>query len=454
MAKKRRAGLYLRLSQDRSGESIGIDRQQELCEKLVADRGWTVADTYTDRDRSAYSGQRRPEYDRLLADVRAGTVTALVAVDQDRIARRLSELAPLLDLLREHDVPIVTTSGDLDSTTSDGRLKLHILGSVAEHESGKKSERLLRQREQAARLGSYHGGRRPYGYEADGVTARKDEAKVIRDAVRRFLAGQSLLSIAARLNERRVPTANGCEWRVSTLRMLMTSPRLAGRRTFRGKDVGPAQWPSIVAYEDHLRVRRLIADPRIVKRGRPPSRLLSSFVKCGLCGGVMHVSPNGDRGPRYSCTKNPGMDNCGHLVVTADPLEKLVETAVLHAIDTAPVHAQMARKPKKRDDHEDIAALEADLAALAEDHGAGRITRAEWLAARELLAARLDAAQQAVEPVQTVADLRGIGDRWSALDIEGKRRIIGLVVDSVVVHPAVPGRRYFDSDRIDVKWRA
>jgi len=166
------AAMYLRISQDRNGEGLAIERQRELLEKKAADLGWRIGIEIADRDISAYSRKRRPGWEQLLADLRAGVLDGVLAVDQDRLARRLSDLGRLLDVCEERKAPIVLLSGEIDTTTADGILKAQILGSVAENESRKKSERERRQRDQAAAQGRYQGGRRPFGYERDGVTIR------------------------------------------------------------------------------------------------------------------------------------------------------------------------------------------------------------------------------------------------------------------------------------------
>jgi site-specific DNA recombinase len=56
-----RAGLYCRISDDRAGGGLGIERQRKDCVRLAEKLGWRVIDTYTDNDISAYSGRRRPE---------------------------------------------------------------------------------------------------------------------------------------------------------------------------------------------------------------------------------------------------------------------------------------------------------------------------------------------------------------------------------------------------------
>ena len=66
------AAIYVRISQDRSGAGLGVERQEAECRELADRLGWTVADMYCDNDISAYSGRRRPDYESMLADVEAG----------------------------------------------------------------------------------------------------------------------------------------------------------------------------------------------------------------------------------------------------------------------------------------------------------------------------------------------------------------------------------------------
>src|SRR5437016_10371640 len=84
--------IYCRISQDRGGTELGVDRQEALCGKLAEDKGWTVAEVYVDNDLSAYSGRRRPRYEQMLADVEAGRRDGLLAGGPGRIVRRVGEV--------------------------------------------------------------------------------------------------------------------------------------------------------------------------------------------------------------------------------------------------------------------------------------------------------------------------------------------------------------------------
>ncbi len=74
-----RAAVYLRISSDPSGQRAGVQRQAAECGELIKARGWTLAATLEDNDKSAFSGRRREGYEALLAAVEAGSVDVVVA---------------------------------------------------------------------------------------------------------------------------------------------------------------------------------------------------------------------------------------------------------------------------------------------------------------------------------------------------------------------------------------
>lgn len=452
-----KAAIYCRLSQDRSGESLGIDRQEQLCRKLAADKGWTVGAVYVDRDISAYSGKRRPKYDQMLDDIKNGVRDAVLVVDQDRLTRTPRELESFIDLADGNGTALATVSGEVDLSTSDGRFRARIMGTVARQESEKKSERLKRQRDQAARLGQYQGGKRPYGYESDGITVRKSEAKLIREAVRRVLAGESLRRIAIDWNDRGIPAAAGGRWVVTSLRSMLTGPRLAGLRVHQGAVVADAAWPAILDRDTHERVRAVLGDPRRAQHGRPAVHLLAGILRCSKCGTTMHSSRRTDGSRRYMCP--PAPTGCGRSAVVAEPLEALVTDAVLHRLDTPQIRRAAAKPKRGEPDRDDLAEIERDLDGLAADFGEGRIDRREWMAARTPLERRREDARRAIgstsdepilEPFRGSTDVRKL---WAKAEIDRRRAVLRALIGDIVIGPGVPGRKAFDPHRVDIVWK-
>ncbi len=189
------AAVYCRISLDAGGEALGVQRQQEMCEKLAAEKGWPVGEVYIDNDRSAYSGRPRPAYERMLADLEADRRDAVLCVDLDRLTRRPVELERFMEMADAHGIALANVSGDTDLSSSDGRFKARIIGAVARQESEKKAERVSRESEQAARRGIQPRG------GSSGTGAREVGAVVV--ARRRSRAYRRAGLVTAAPGERR-----------------------------------------------------------------------------------------------------------------------------------------------------------------------------------------------------------------------------------------------------------
>ena len=131
-----RAAIYCRISQDRAGAGLGVTRQEDDCRMLCERRGWTVTEVYADNDVSAYSGKPRPAWQRLISDVQAGNVGAVVGWHVDRLTRSPRELEDVIDLADKHALELATVTGEVDLSNPTGRLVARMLGAAARHEAG------------------------------------------------------------------------------------------------------------------------------------------------------------------------------------------------------------------------------------------------------------------------------------------------------------------------------
>jgi len=188
------AAIYCRISDDREGRHLGVDRQEKDCRELAERKGWQIAELYVDNDISAYSGKPRPAYRQMLADFKDGTRDGLVVYHQDRLVRQPRELEEFFDVCDAAGITdMASVSGDFDLSNYEDRTYVRILGAIAQKESHDKSRRIKRKHLELAERGRVSGGGpRPFGYEDDKVTIRKSEAKAIKEAASRILAGDSL----------------------------------------------------------------------------------------------------------------------------------------------------------------------------------------------------------------------------------------------------------------------
>ena len=87
---------------------MSLDTQERDCRDLIERKGWAVATVYRDAGRSAWRDDRdRPAFAELLQALDAGELDAIVAWKQDRLGRRVSEVADLLDRCRRNNAALV-----------------------------------------------------------------------------------------------------------------------------------------------------------------------------------------------------------------------------------------------------------------------------------------------------------------------------------------------------------
>lgn len=474
-----RAALYLRISEDRSGEHLAVGRQREDCVALVRMRGAQVVGEYTDNDISAAGRKRRPAFTRLLADVRAGHIDLIAAWAMDRLARNPRDRLALVEACRAHQVVIALVRGsDIDLTTAAGRLVAGMLGEVSQHEIDIKSERQVRQARQAAEAGKPGGGVRAFGYLTGGLVLHPREAPVVAELYRRFLAGASLVELSLWLNNSGWSTPRGHKWRANSVKVVLANPRncglrgmrpivdqASGRRAYWHEVIGAGQWPAVVDEPTWRAVMAVLTDPDRRPGGRdapPASRhLLSGIAVCGVCGMSM-ISSSSDGHRVYRCSSKL------HLTRRAEPIEKWVQTVVLHRLqhpDTAGVLDQAADRPDLAGLQAEAVLLRAQLDQLAVDYADGLLDRDQLRAAGESRRARLRAVQDRIAAhgrIDVVAPLvaaDGMGAAvavWHGYPTSTRREVLArlLRVEVLRVRPGRPkAGAGFDTASVRMLWR-
>ncbi|ONH49984.1 hypothetical protein CcI49_38010 [Frankia sp. CcI49] len=300
---------YARISLDKEGAGLGVERQTADINDLAERLGLPAPVVIPDNDVSAYSGRRRPGYERLVAGIRAGHWNVLLIWHVDRLTRSMKELEEIVDLANATGLRIETVRGGrVDLSTGEGRLQARILGTLARYESEHRSDRVRRRMLQNAEAGRPHGsgGARPFGYEPDKVTVRPVEAAFVVDILDRLITGESLRSLVRYLIDSGVATSTGVPWRTTTLRTLLLGGRIAGLRVHRGEILGPAVWPALVDRDKWEMGRAILTDPaRKTSPGNKPTRLMSGLASCGVkgCGAPVRSGGVRDGVLMYRCTE-------------------------------------------------------------------------------------------------------------------------------------------------------
>lgn len=458
--------VYCRISEDREGRELGVDRQEADCRALAARLGLLVAGVYIDNDRGASTRSRkpRPEYRRMLATASKPGGAVIISYTSSRLTRRPRENEDLIDLATNHGVRYeYVRSPSFDLNTSAGRRVARILAAQDAGESEDIAERVGRDVVRRARDGVNHGGRRAFGYGPGGIDLVPAEAAEVKGMFGQLLTGLSQGAIVRDLTEREVPTVTGKPWGVSTLRGMLMNPRYAGLRAHRGEIVGPAKWPAIVTEDVWRAACGLLADPdRRMSTGNRASYLLSGLALCGVCGDDLRqtVSSSGSdhpnrpgRGRQYTCRPTR------HLSRRMDWVDEYVTDVILARVsrdDAVDLLIDNAR-PNLAELRLTAQGLRERLNEFAADRAAGLITRAQMLTGTEKTRAHLAEIEPMlasthrsplVERLVTSDDPRG---SWSAMTLDEQRAVVATLV-TVVLYPGGRGKRGFDPSKVDIRW--
>lgn len=457
--------IYLRISQDRTGQMLGVERQEPECRALAARLGLRVAHVYTDNDISATNGRTRPAFEAMLS----AHPEVIIAWHQDRLLRKGPDLERVIDL----GIPVHTVvSGTLDLTNPAGRAVARTVAAFSQYEGEQKAERQYAANRQRAEKGHWQFSRRPFGYERiEGqIVTVPAEADIVRECYRRYTAGESLYAIANDLNDRGIPThdTNAPEgqrtaWSMRRVQQLLRNEHYAGIVTYLGEriDAEPTWEPLIDSrtWSDYLAMRD--GRTREGSWSTATKHLLSGMLVCGVCGGRMLARP--DRGKQvYACTANWCVSIQAadvEPVVNGIVLARLADKRVLKALraepNTAPVVAEL---DTLRDRHRALIGLVADGALPRSEARQRGLALADKI---ETLEKRLSAMRRE-SPLTDLALARSIPTRWRRMPLLEKRRVIedlGLLVTIGKTNRRgrgpldADGQPVPDLDRIEFAWR-
>lgn len=338
---------YCRISQDKTGAGLAVERQEDEIRQWATARGHTIAEVITDNDISAYSGKPRPGFEKLLKHENKN----VVVWHQDRLLRVLTDLQPVIDAgLNVYQV----TAGQMDLSTPTGRMQARVTATMATYEVEQKIARQLSKNLQLAKEGKYRGSIRPFGNNFDG-TLVEPEATAVRDAVRALLAtdethmtfyGISKLWNDAGLKTPKTGRQGGKLWTAGTVRQYFSRPRLYGHQDYKGTLHELQDWTPLLEKADFDAVQEFIKSNSAKNGGgvRSPIRhdihLLTGILRCtdavtdketgqeSVCDRGLNAAY---RGGKYN-TKAYKCPTTGHLSIVAKSTESYISQHALQLL--------------------------------------------------------------------------------------------------------------------------
>jgi DNA invertase Pin-like site-specific DNA recombinase len=454
-----RAWIYLRASIDHHDDEATIRRHEKNCRKLCEQRGYEIAGVSIDNDTSAYSEKRRrPGFDELLDAVSKGQCDVVVVEHPDRLYRQPIDREAFLLLARSAGLTMIATVGKGDERIghADDQFSGDLDVILARRESATIARRMRSKHASKRADGEWPGGPAPLGYRLDPenktLVVDPANAELVREAVERFLQGESSLKVSAWLSD-----VSGRRWTPSNTLKLLTSPTLAGKRD----DGSPAKWKPIVPPGDHEVLVALRRSRATGKRGPIGRYRLSGVMRCDACGHSMAAySQRGRSGWRCSMPAGGcGAISIGDSLATEGLLDSLAEMldspefrkALTQAMSEAPEIANAART---------VADLRARLVMLEDALASGDLDLDGFR--RVVPKVRIDLAD--AESVLTRSTGQGsiaavpatgeaLREAWPHLEPPEARALVGLLAEKVTVGPRIIGGPKSQTDRVKVVGR-
>lgn len=152
--------LYSRQSVEKK-DSISIENQLEYCKYE------THGDPYIEYADRGFSGKNtnRPDFARMMDDIRAGKIKRVIVYKLDRISRSILDFANMMELFQKYDVEFVSSTEKFDTSSPIGRAMLNICIVFAQLERETIQKRVADAYLSRSSKGFYMGGRIPFGFK-------------------------------------------------------------------------------------------------------------------------------------------------------------------------------------------------------------------------------------------------------------------------------------------------
>ena len=196
--KQIRAVGYCRVSTDEQAqEGLSLEYQQSRIHAYAASQDWQLTEIYTDAGYSGKNGHR-PEYQRMIDDLKAGNAEILIVLKVDRITRKQRELLNLLEgILEPAGIGFKSVQEPFDTSTGMGKAFLSMVSVFAQLEGDMISER-TRDVLQNKRKNGEWVGRVPFGFKVvdNHLIEHPEQKRIIKKIKQLRSRGKTIKTIS------------------------------------------------------------------------------------------------------------------------------------------------------------------------------------------------------------------------------------------------------------------
>lgn len=293
----------------------------------------------------------------------------------------------------------------------------------------------------------------------DRWVAEPEEAALVADAARRLINGTAnLTTIAREWESKGIPTRLGStQWRLTSLRKMLLSPRLAGILVNKGHEVGRSD--AVEPILDEQTFRRLfevLTRRNHGQRSHRGKQLLTGLLLCGVCGRSLNSNvKKGSHGQNnvrvYGCRAD------GQCNIKGEAVERVYVEKLFERLSDRRFTAALARA----DDEtglivEELRLQNAELDAL-KGH-ADRLAVDIYVAKYDAITTRVDELHRllgATAAIDVASPWVGrapvLRAAWADMSTDEQRALLGAVVGRAKIMPAERRGRYATDDEVKAR---
>jgi site-specific DNA recombinase len=230
LPRKMRVAAYARVSCEKDAALHSLSAQVTYYSDLIQHKhAWEYAGVYVDE---AVTGTKdaRENFQRLLADCRAGKIDLILTKSISRFARNTIIFLKTVRELKELQVDVFFERENIHSISDDGELILTILAAYAEQESISTSQNCKWHYQKRFAKGELAGLNFLYGYRVvqGQLVVEPTEADIVRSIFRDYTNGIGTTEILRRLQADHVPTLMGGQWTQRRLQDVLANEKYTG----------------------------------------------------------------------------------------------------------------------------------------------------------------------------------------------------------------------------------
>ena len=238
-----RVAAYCRVSTKEEDQLNSYEAQKSYyTDKIMENKSWTIADIFADEGITGTSAKKRADFMRMMKWCKQGKIDLILTKSVSRFARNTVDCLNYVRMLKAQGIAVYFEKENINSMDESTELMLTMMGAFAQAESESISGNIQAGKRYAMQRGeatiNYHN---LYAYEKglDGKPrAIPEQAEIVREIYRQYLAGDSLNMIRKYLEGHHIPNARGgATWSHTAVRGILSNEKYVGdvlmQKTFR-----------------------------------------------------------------------------------------------------------------------------------------------------------------------------------------------------------------------------